>query len=242
MTSASGEGAQPLYLMVGAAARTLDLVRWSGRTAIGMVRAVPGVADRLDAATATAVARGEENVRAATRFARTALRLVIREVVAAALLEVDLTKIVREHVDLDLIAQGIDVDAVAERIDLAAIVRRLDLDYIVDTVDLGRQIDRVDIDAIAARIDIDAVIERIDLLGLADQIIEGVDLPQIIRDSTGSLSSEAVLGVRTQGMHADDAVAGFVGRLFGRDRPADVPEEKAVESESAGTDDDPTTR
>ncbi|WP_181763007.1 hypothetical protein [Rhodococcus spelaei] len=231
MTTASGEGNEALYLMIGAAARTLDVVRWSGRTAVGVARTVPGIAGRLDAAAAAAVSRGEETLQAATQFARTALRTAIREVVAAALVEVDLTKIVRDHVDLDLIAEGIDVDAVAERIDLGAIVRRLDLDALVDTVDLGRQIDRVDIDAIAARIDIDAIIARIDLLGLADQIIDGVDLPQIIRDSTGSLSSEAVRGVRSQGMQADDAVAGFVGRLFGRDRPTGGPADEAADTE-----------
>ena len=54
------------------------------------------------------------------------------------------------------------------------------------------------------------------LVVLADTVIEGVDLPRIIRESTDSMSNEAVRGVRTQGMQADDAVAGFVGKLFGR--------------------------
>ncbi len=38
--------------------------------------------------------------------------------------------------------------------------------------------EQVDIDAIAAEIDIDAIIDRIDLVGLANAVIDGVDLPE----------------------------------------------------------------
>lgn len=223
MSTAPGAEPPPLLLLTfGVAARTLDAASTVGRAARGAVRAVPLVGARVDAVTESTLARGERAVRATAELARATLRVVVREVVAAALLEVDLTRIVREYVDLDLIAEGIDVDAIAGRIDLDAIVRRLDLDALVDTVDLGRQVDRIDVDEIARRLDIDAVIARMDLIELAGNIIEGVDLPDIIRESTGSLSSEAVRGVRSQGMQADDAVAGFVGRLFGRDPGPDA--------------------
>lgn len=228
----AGPGSDALRLTAGAVARGVDVAAWSGRTALGVVRAVPGAAGVLDAL----AARGDDALRAATELARAALRTVVREVVAAALLELDLTAIVRAHVDLDAVAEDIDVDRIAARLDVEAVVDRLDLDAIVDTVDLQRQIarvdvdavaatldiaavaDRVDVDAIAARLDMDAIIGRLDLIGLTNTIIDEVDLPQIIRDSTGSLSEEAVRGVRSQGMQADDAVAGFVGRLFGRER------------------------
>ncbi|WP_345343983.1 hypothetical protein [Rhodococcus olei] len=216
-----------LRVTAGTLAAATDIVAWSGRTTLGVLRRLPGVAGPLDDVAAGLAARGDAALQTATGIARVVLRTIVREVVAAALLEVDLTRVVRDYVDLDLIAAGIDVDAIAARVDVAAIVRRLDLDAIVDTVDLERQVRRVDLDAIAASLDVnavaasldlDAVIARLDLIGLADTIIEGVDLPQIIRDSTGSLSEEAVRGMRSQGMQADDAVAGFVGKLFGRDR------------------------
>jgi hypothetical protein len=57
---------------------------------------------------------------------------------------------------------------------------------------------------------------QIDLIGIAQRIVDGIDLPGIIRDSTGSLASEAVHGVRVQGQHADDAVGQLVGRVFRR--------------------------
>jgi hypothetical protein len=78
--------------------------------------------------------------------------------------------------------------------------------------------ERVDIDAIAAGIDIDAIIARIDLVGLANQIIDGVDLPAIIRQSTNTVTADVMTDVRTQGERADDVVSGIVDRMFGRNR------------------------
>jgi hypothetical protein len=90
---------------------------------------------------------------------------------------------------------------------------------VLDEIDLTALVrDRVDVDAIAAEIDIDAIIARIDLIGLANEIIDGVDLPRIIRESTNSVTAEVMTDVRTSGQRADDAVSGFVDRMLGRDR------------------------
>ena len=90
---------------------------------------------------------------------------------------------------------------------------------VLDELDLNALVrERLDIDALAADLDIDAVINRIDLIALADKVIEGVDLPAIIRDSTSSMTAEVMTDVRTQGERADDVVAGFVDRMLGRDR------------------------
>lgn len=85
------------------------------------------------------------------------------------------------------------VAAVLDDLDLTAIVR-----------------DRLHADAI------EAVIARIDLIGLANEVIDGVDLPAIIRESTSSVTAEVMTDVRTQGERADDAVSGFVDRVLGR--------------------------
>ncbi|MFD1813994.1 hypothetical protein [Rhodococcus gannanensis] len=244
-------GLHAARVLAGTVAVTADLALAAGRTTVRAVSRLPRPAP-LDASVRALTERGDAALDAVADAARVVLRAVIREVLVAFLSEADLTRIVKENVDLDELAKGIDVDAVVARADLERIVGRLDLDAIVDTVDLDRAVRRValdavvdrvdldravarvdldsavrrvDVDAIAARLDIDAVIDRIDLVGLADQVIEGVDLPEIIRESTGSLSEEAVRGVRSQGMHADDAVAGFVGRLFGRDQPANGTDE-----------------
>lgn len=93
------------------------------------------------------------------------------------------------------------VRIVLEQIDLTALVR-----------------DEVDIDAIVSEVDIDAIVARMDLVGLANHVIDGVDLPAIIRDSTASVTEEVMTDVRTQSERADDMVSGFVDRMLGRER------------------------
>ncbi|GES37304.1 hypothetical protein RAJCM14343_2558 [Rhodococcus aetherivorans] len=240
-------GPDPVRVAVGAAATVGDGIRRMLLFGVDAARRLPGV----DPALVALEARGAETLRAGDEIADRLLRAVVRRVVSAALDEVDITAVVRDHVDLDAVAEGVDVerivgrvdldaiaarvdiapildrvdiDAVAERVDVGAIIDRVDLDAVAATIDVGAIIDRVDLDAVAATIDVDAIIGRVDLIGLANAVIEGVDLPTIIRESTGSMSTEAMRGVRSQGMHADDAVSGFVGRLFGR---AEIPEEPA---------------
>jgi len=172
-----------------------------------------------------------------------AVRENVRRLLLAVVDVVDLTELVRRNVDLDALARGIDVDAivaradidaavgradldaVVARVDLDAIIGRLDLDAIVARVDLDPVTSRLDLDAIAerldtdavvGRVDLDAVVARLDLAGIARQVIDAIDLPEIIRESTRALSSETVHGLRAEGMHADDAVARFVGRVLRR--------------------------
>jgi hypothetical protein len=89
-------------------------------------------------------------------------------------------------------------------------------DLVLSNVDLDRVAAAIDLDAAAARIDIEAIVARIDLIGLAEEIIDGVDLPEIIRESTGSMASETVRSVRMQGIVADEAVGRAVDRLLAR--------------------------
>ena len=101
---------------------------------------------------------------------------------------------------------------------VASVAVRL-VDLVLDELDLNALVrERVDIDALAADLDIEAVINRVDLIALADRVIEGVDLPAIIRESTNSMTAEVMTDVRTQGEHADDVVSGIVDRMLGRDR------------------------
>lgn len=99
---------------------------------------------------------------------------------------------------------------------VAAIAVQL-VDEVLAELDLTTLVrERVDIDAVVRDIDIDAIIARIDLVGLADDIIDGVDLPKIIRESTTSVTADVMTDVRTQGERADDMVSGLVDRVLGR--------------------------
>ena len=81
------------------------------------------------------------------RAAAEVVRWVLPLAVERALAAVDVTDLVRAHVDLDALAKILDVDAVVARVDLDAAVARVDLDAVVS---------RVDLDAVASRLDLDA--------------------------------------------------------------------------------------
>jgi hypothetical protein len=134
---------------------------------------------------------------------------IIRQVdIDAIVSKVDIDGIVRQ-VDINAIARQVDVDAIVSQVDIDAIARRIDVDAIVE---------RIDIDAIVSRVDIDAIVQRLDLVALAEEVVNGIDLPEIIRESTGSMASEVVRDVRIQSIDADVAIARIVDRVIRRRR------------------------
>ncbi|HWM02274.1 MAG TPA: RDD family protein [Actinophytocola sp.] len=166
-------------LLLGVGAAGVGLVRWSFRLTTRAVGTVYPPAGRF-AATAAERARADVDL---------LLRQVIARVLGVALDSVDLTKLVRENVDLDAVAEDLDVAAVVERIDL------------------------------------DQVLARVDIAAIAHQVIEEIDLPEIVRESSGALASEAVGAVRARAIRAEDALPRVLGGGPGpaADRPGRVP-------------------
>ena len=191
----------------------------------------PMVASRYQPGTwlAGVAHRGGRRREQAVRELSAWLDRVVPVLAMELLRRIDLTEAVRRYVDLDGLVAGVDVDAVAarldidavaQRLDLGAVVQRLDLESIImERVDFDAVVDAVDLDAAAARLDIDAIIARIDLPGLAQDVIAEIDLPEIIRESTGSVASETVRGVRMRGISGDDAVGRAMDRLRHRRQP-----------------------
>jgi hypothetical protein len=188
-------------------------------------RAVSGVAGGVVGASRAAV-------RPVRRELSQLLDVAVPVVLDAVLRRVDLTGTVRRHVDLDALVSGVDLDAAAARLDVDAVAGRLDVDAVAARLDVEAVVDRldltrivrervdldglvagVDVDAVAARLDIDRVIARIDLVGLAEDVIAAIDLPEIIRESSASVASDTVRGARMQGISADEAVGRAVDRL-----------------------------
>jgi hypothetical protein len=132
--------------------------------------------------------------------------------------QLDIDTIV-SRVDIDAIAKRIDLDAIVERIDIVAVVSQVDVDAIAKRIDLDAIVERIDIDAIVSRVDVDAIVRRLDLVGLAEEVVNGIDLPEIIRESTGSMASDVVRDARMQSIDADVAIARLVDRVFRRRRP-----------------------
>ena len=124
---------------------------------------------------------------------------------------------------LDRVVPG-TVGAVLDRIDLTSMVlQRVDLRRVVEQtlneLDLTEIVlDRVDIDAIVDRANLDRVIDRLPLIDLANYIIDEIDLPSIIRESTGGIATDAMNAVRLQSTQVDDAVSHVVDRILLRHR------------------------
>ena len=143
---------------------------------------------------------------------------IVRRVdVDAIVSQVDIDAISR-RIDVDSIVDKLDIDAIVRRVDVDAIVAQVDIDVIAKRIDVDAIVEKLDIDAIVDRVDIDAIVRRLDLVSLAEEIVNGIDLPEIIRESTGSMASEVVRDVRMQSIDADVAIARIVDRLIRRRR------------------------
>jgi hypothetical protein len=92
--------------------------------------------------------------------------------------------------------------------------------YVVSRVDLVEVVQHVDVDIprLVDSLDVKSVLEEVDLVAVAQDVIDGVDLPGIIRASSASVGSEAVRGVRVQGIEADRAITRAVDHLLHRHR------------------------
>jgi len=137
--------------------------------------------------------------------------------IAAIVDRLDIDAIVRE-VDIDAIVRQVDIDAIVRQVDIDAIVDRVDIDAIAKRIDLDAIVERIDIDAIVSRIDLDAIVDRVDVVSLAEEVVNGIDLPEIIRESTGTMASEVVRDARMQSIVADVAIARLVDRIIHRRR------------------------
>ena len=100
------------------------------------------------------------------------------------------------------------VNAILDRIDLTELV--------IDRIDIDRIVDTMDLDAIVARVDVNAVIDRVDLVAITYQLIDEIDLPELIRESTGAVTSESMRIVRMQSAQADQLLTRVVDRILRR--------------------------
>jgi hypothetical protein len=89
------------------------------------------------------------------------------------------------------------------------LLARVDVENIIERVDVERIIERVDVNAIVGRVDVQAIMGRVDIAPMADEIISEVDIGAIVRQSTGSITGDAVDGGRLTAMRID----GFIDRV-----------------------------
>jgi hypothetical protein len=229
----------------------LDVFRFARRGTEAIIRTTSPVTgfvlrptvlpQRLWPATAVtaAVERGRRERLVIEHYVSTVVHALAPRVIELILDEMDLTEIVLDRVDLDRAVAAVDIDAIAARLDMDAIIDkvpidrvidRVDVDAVADKLDLDRAVKRLDVDAVIAtadvdgvvsKVNLDAIIGRIDLVGIVGRVLDELDLPEIIRQSTGSMASETVRGVRMRSFEADQRINRTVSRFMPHRKPAD---------------------
>jgi len=91
-----------------------------------------------------------------------------------------------------------------------AVVSRVNLTEIV--------VQHVDINAIVARADINPILDRIPMTEIADYVIEEIDLPGLVRESTGGVADDLLGILRFQAITTDNFVSGIVDRVLFRSK------------------------
>lgn len=88
---------------------------------------------------------------------------------------------------------------------------------VLDRVDLTQLIlDRVDVDRVVAQANLEEIIDRLPLVDVANYIIDEINLPQIVRESTGGIAGDAVNLLRMQSIDVDQALTRFVDVVLRR--------------------------
>jgi len=233
------EGSEPLSLLAGAflgaavqavelTSKALGQVAGAAEPVASWVSSPPflrGVADAATSGLRLMDGKWQAEEASTQRSAEEFLQGLIPQVTGAALDQIDLTDLVK-RVDLNAVLDDVDVDAIVRSIDVDAIISRVDVNQIVQRVDVNAVAAGIDIDAIVERVNLDAIVDRIDVTAIAQQVIEEVDLPSIVRESSGALASETVQEVRLQSMGADRFVARVVDKILRREqRDLDGPQE-----------------
>ena len=155
-----------------------------------------------------------EMVDAATSF----LGALVPEIAQGLADQVDLTALVRERVDVNAIVEDVDIDRILDRVDIDAVIDRIDIDEIVARVDVNRAADQVDVDRDRSPAPTSSRSSTASTSPtIAEEVIDEIDLPRLVRESSGIMANETVQTVRVQGMNADRLVSRVVDRVLRRE-------------------------
>ncbi len=89
-----------------------------------------------------------------------------------------------------------------------AVVSRVDINEIVK--------EHVDVNEIVAQADITSILDRVPMTEIADYVIEEIDLPSLVRESTGGVADGLLSTLRFQAIQTDNFVSEIVDRIFFR--------------------------
>jgi hypothetical protein len=92
------------------------------------------------------------------------------------------------------------------------VLQHVDVGRLLDRIDVEAVVDRVDANALVQRVDVQALLTRVDMVGIVSEVLDEIDIGAIVRESTGSITGDAVDGARVTAMRLDT----FVGRVADR--------------------------
>lgn len=102
-----------------------------------------------------------------------------------------------------------------------AVVSRIDINEIVK--------EHVDVNEIVAQADITPILDRVPMTEIADYVIEEIDLPSLVRESTGGVADGLLGTLRFQAIQTDNFVSQIVDRILFRKKMRIKEQELSVE-------------
>jgi hypothetical protein len=106
-----------------------------------------------------------------------------------------------------------------------AILSRVDLTEIV--------LNNVDVNAIVAQTQLDPIIDRIPMTEIADYVIEEIDLPTLVRESTGGVADDILGLLRFQALETDNFLSTVVDRVLFRKKTRAQEIDQAMDSKDS---------
>ena len=89
--------------------------------------------------------------------------------------------------------------------------------------------EHVDVNEIVAQADITPILDRIPMTEIADYVIEEIDLPSLVRESTGGVADGLLGTLRFQAIQTDNFVSHIVDRILFRKERQTKSREVSVE-------------
>ncbi len=89
-----------------------------------------------------------------------------------------------------------------------AVVSRIDINEIVKN--------HIDVNEIVAQADLTPILDRVPMTEIADYVIEEIDLPSLVRESTGGVANGLLSALRFQAIQTDNFVSKIVDRILFR--------------------------
>src|SRR6476661_4855511 len=139
------------------------------------------------------------------------LARMIPAVVDAMIERIDIGAVM-QRVPLAEILGAVDIDAILDQVDLNEVLNHVDVGRLLDRIDVEQVVDRVDANALVQRVDVQGILARVDMVGIVAEVLDEIDIGSIVRESTGSITGDAVDGARVTAMRIDT----FVGRVADR--------------------------